>query len=201
MNTSLSRLKHREKRYMLPLSGLTRIESKHSAITGVALIRLKAPLGLSLFGKMGDCAMPIMSAQGRNDARTSAWLLASAARDCLNDPASAPSHVIVLNNVYRLLEAYRANSFFGLEPADENYRGAEMPSLIPPLQQHVSTVSDVLMKASDIAFTGESKDQAVSQIANVLKRIAYPEFGPPLETEKTKATRFFSEVAQQLQFA
>ena len=53
--------------------------------------------------------MPIMAAQGQNDARGTARLLAIAARDCVSNPTVATEQTVVLNNVYRLLEAYRRN--------------------------------------------------------------------------------------------
>lgn len=142
-----------------------------------------------------------MAAQGRNDARTAARLLASTAKECLDDPASAPANAVVLNNVYRLLEAYRGNAFFGLEPAASYYPAAETLSLVPPLEQYVSVVRDVLEQAVVTTFAGQPKDEAIAVIENVLKRIAYPEFGAPSDAEKKKVKRFFSEVVQHLQLA
>lgn len=139
-----------------------------------------------------------MAAQGRNDARTAARLLASTAEECLNDPARAPANAVVLNNVYRLLEAYRVNAFFGLEPAASYYPAAETLSLIPPLEQYVSVVRDVLEHAVTATFVGQPKDEAITLIEDVLKRIAYPEFGTPSDAEKNKVTQFFSAVVQHL---
>lgn len=141
-----------------------------------------------------------MAAQGRNDARTAARLLADSAKDCLDHPATAPTHVVVLNNVFRLLEAYRVNTFFGVEPVVGNH-SAEPLSLIPPLELHVKEVREVLERAIATAFAGQSKDQAIAQIGEVLKRVAYPEFGAPTDADKAKATRFFSEISQNLQTA
>lgn len=143
--------------------------------------------------------MTILAAQGRNDARTAAHLLASTAKNCLVDPASAPAHVDVLNNVYRLLEAYRVNTFFGLEPVASYQSAAEAPSLIPHPEQYVKAVRDVMERSVEVAFAGQSKDEAITEITGVLKKVAYPEFGEPSEGEKTKATRFFSEMVRELE--
>lgn len=143
--------------------------------------------------------MPIMAVQGRNDARVAVRLLANTAKDCLSDPKRAPEHAVMLNNVYRLLEAYRVNVFFGLEQATDYRHAGETLSLTPAFEQHVGDVRDVLERAMETTFCGQTKDEAIAEIANVLKQVVYPEFGAPSDTDKLKAEQFFSEVVQQLQ--
>ena len=142
--------------------------------------------------------MPIMAAQGRNDARTAAWLLASGAKDCLENPAIAPAHATMLNNVYRLLESYRVNVFFGFERLTSYQQPTDTISLVPPLEQHVGAVREVLDRALNTAFAGQSKNEAVELIKNVLKGVAHPDFGAPSDADKTKVKLFFSEMAQHL---
>lgn len=142
-----------------------------------------------------------MAAHGRNDARIAARSLASTAKDCLGDPASGPAHAVALNNVFRLLEAYRVNSFFGLEPATSHAHAGESLLLIPPLEENVGEVRNVLDGAVATAFAGQSSDEAIAIIEGVLKLVAYPELGAPPDEEKTKTTHFFSEVVRRLQFA
>lgn len=142
--------------------------------------------------------MPIMAVQGRNDARTAAWLLASRAKDCLDNPALAPAHATVLNNVYRLLEMYRVNVFFGFERAFGNRQPNESISLIPQLEQHVGAVRVALDRALDTAFGNVSKDEAVQVIGNVLKGVAHPSGAAPSDADKAKVKLFFSEMAQRL---
>ena len=86
--------------------------------------------------------MPIMAAQGKSDARDAARLLASTAMDCISNPAAAPERAITLNTVYRLLEAFRANQFFGLEVSSrQDPKGAaETLTLLPPMERHVKEV-------------------------------------------------------------
>lgn len=142
--------------------------------------------------------MPIMSAQGRNDARAAAWLLASEARDCLDNPAIAPAHSTLLNNVYRLIESYRVNMFFGFERTSSYQPSQETISSAPPLEQHVADVRDALDRALEIAFTGQPKEAAVDVIEKVLKGVLYPEPNAPSDAEKTKVRLFFSEMVQHL---
>lgn len=139
-----------------------------------------------------------MSAEGRNDARIAARLLALTAKECVEAPEKAPAQAVVLNNVFRLLEAYRVNRFFGLEPPAGYHREEETLSLIPQLEQHVSEVRTALERAVTAAFGGKSKDDAVATIADVLRRVTYPELGAPATAEKNSTARFFSEVVAHL---
>ena len=143
--------------------------------------------------------MPIMAAQGRSDARVAARILADAAIECLNNPTLGPSHTVTLNNVYRFLEAYRVNTFFGQEQSVSPSNGSEALSLLSPLEQNVGAVRSALTDAIQKAFAGQTKDEALSAVESVLKKLAYPEIGvPPSEAERESASRFFSEMNQQL---
>ena len=145
--------------------------------------------------------MPIMAAQSRSDARSAARLLASTARDCINEPEAAPERETALNNVYRLLEAYRVNTFFGLEPPTKRYPegAAETLTLMPPVEQHLREVRDALEQARAVAFADQSKDHAIEAIANVLRAVTYPqEFKQPSEIDRNNATRFFEEMLDHL---
>jgi hypothetical protein len=143
--------------------------------------------------------MPIMSAHGQNDARGTARLLALAARDCIRNPQRTQE--VMLNNLYRLLEAYRVTAFFGLEPSPGPYsaRTAEAISLLPRAEHNVKDVKLAIEAAQAAAFPGQSKDQAVEAITRVLRGIAYPnEFVKPSAEELTKADSFFEEVITRL---
>jgi hypothetical protein len=142
--------------------------------------------------------MPIVAAQGRSDARAAAWLLASGAKDCLENPATASAHVAVLNNVYRLLESYRVNAFFGFERFPTYQQPGETISLVPPLEQHVGTVRDVLDGALRTAFSDWSKDDALKLIEDVLKSLAYPGSAQTSDADKHRAKQFFAEILRQL---
>jgi hypothetical protein len=142
--------------------------------------------------------MPIMAAQGRNDARAAAWLLASRAVACLENPAMASAQATVLNNVYRLLELYRVNAFFGFERVSGGRQPSESISLVPQLEQHVGAVREALDRALNTAFVGQSKEEAVHTIGNVLKGVTQAGAAAPSEKDKAKVKLFFSEMAQHL---
>ena len=147
--------------------------------------------------------MPIMAAHGLNDARGAARLLAKNALECIDNPKIAHEHQVVLNNVYRLLEAYRADPFFGLERSTKHPSGSSAKlSLLPPVERHVEEVREVFERAIATAFAGEPKDGAIVLIENVLRAVTYPaQFPPPSEQDKQKAAHFFDEVVQSLQLA
>jgi hypothetical protein len=142
--------------------------------------------------------MPIMAAQGRNDARVAARMLAAAAIRCLEAPGSVPSQKTVLNNVYRLLESYRVNSFFGVTSAPDYSTGSTAFSH-PPLERNVGAVRNVLRDAVASAYAGRSNDDAIIEIENVIKSIAFPgQAASPSDADRARTVQFFSEVVQRL---
>lgn len=145
--------------------------------------------------------MPIMSAHQQNDARGTARLLALAARDSIRNTSSAASREVVMNNVYRLLEAYRANAFFGIETRAKPFpaRATEAISLLPRPERHVRDVRIALEEALAVAFPGQSKDEAIRVIEGVLRGITYPgQFDNPSDDDCIKAGSFFDEVVTRL---
>lgn len=148
--------------------------------------------------------MPIMAAHGQNDARIAARLLANTAVDCLRRPEAAHQWQVALNNVYRLLETFRSNPFFGHEaPLTTSVRTApETLALVPPAERHVNEVRLALERALAAVFANQPKDQAIRDIEKVLQGIAYPEkFAEPTAVELNRAERFFEEMLQQLRSA
>jgi hypothetical protein len=148
--------------------------------------------------------MPIMATRGRNDARSAAWLLANTALNCIDEPDGALEQKVELNNVYRLLEAYRVNAFLGLE------RGATMPNTqslaealtLLPVERHLKEVQLILEKARVTVFAAQSKDEAIKSLEEGLRGIVYPEeYEKPYENDRAKATRFFKEIINQLYLA
>lgn len=145
--------------------------------------------------------MPIMSAQQQNDARGTTRLLALAASESIRKKSDATSREVVLNNVYRLLEAYRGNAFFGLEPRARPFpaRATEAISLLPRPGRHVREVRMALEQALAAAFPGRTKQEAIGVIEGVLRGITYPEqFEKPSDEDCTKARSFFDEVVSRL---
>lgn len=147
--------------------------------------------------------MPIMAAHGQNDARVAARLLASTAVDCLRDPTRAGDWQVALNNVYRLLESFRRNPFFGHEaPTRRGPHAAETLAFSQPMERHVREVRVALDQAIAVAFGGQPKEQAIEEIERVLRGIAYPQqYDEPQKDEIGRVTLFFEEVLQRLKFA
>jgi hypothetical protein len=72
--------------------------------------------------------MPILATYTRGDARGTAHLLAAMALGCLNDPEAARDQEVALNNVYRLLEAFRTGSLGRVERANRLPRESALRS-------------------------------------------------------------------------
>jgi hypothetical protein len=103
--------------------------------------------------------------------------------------------------VHRLLEAYRMNDFFGLEPAAHQCppRVTDAISLLPRAERHVRDVRLALEGAVEAAYIGRSKSEAVEQLERVLKGVAYPDqFEKPSAAQRQAAKRFFDEMLQRL---
>jgi hypothetical protein len=148
--------------------------------------------------------MPIMAAHERSDARGAARLLASMALECIDNPKVASDQEVALNNVYRLLESYRSDAFFGREPLTQqrSQGNAEKLTLIPPMERHVREVREALERARVAAFSGQSKDKAIASIEKVLRAMAYPKVKnkPKLSmSDRKQAALFFKTFIEQLQ--
>jgi hypothetical protein len=55
--------------------------------------------------------MPIMAAHGRSDARGTARLLANMALASIDNPRRGEPQEVALNNMYRLLQSFRKDTF------------------------------------------------------------------------------------------
>jgi hypothetical protein len=143
-----------------------------------------------------------MAADGRNDARGAARLLAHAAKECVENPNLAPAREVALNNVYRLLEAYKTNALFGHEPLARRYPqgSAAMLTLMPAAERHVVDVREAMEQAVGDVFANQPKKQAIESVESVLRAVVYPQnFGQPSEQERTKVANFFDRFLQHLQ--
>ncbi len=144
--------------------------------------------------------MAIMAAHGVNDARNAARLLAATAKECLAEPALAPSNKIALNNVYRLLEAYRDNPFFGMEWSPEP-DATEAISSLPPSESHLDDLKIIVDASIGTVFRDEPADRAISAIENVLRWVTYPaKFSRPenADADERKAAEFFTDFLRRL---
>jgi len=145
--------------------------------------------------------MPIMASQGRSDARGTAQLLASMALDCIANPAVARERQVALNNVYRLLESYRVNRFFGSDLPNQGYQNdAQKLALKRPIERHVKEVRDALEHARKVAFGDASKDDALQKLETVLRSVTYPDADESRVSheDQQQATQFFRALGDHL---
>lgn len=147
--------------------------------------------------------MPIMAAQDQNDARGTVRLLATAAKDFLGDSAIALDRDVTLNNVYRLLEAYRTHPFFGLEvPLKSTDDTPEALTLMPPPERHVDDVHDALQDALGASFKNSTPHESLDLIERVLKALAgVKDAGQPSNEDREKTRDFFDKLINSLHFA
>jgi hypothetical protein len=142
--------------------------------------------------------MPIMAAHDQNDARGSARWLASTARRGLEEPPYASSHVSALNNLFRLLEAYRAHRFAGFDFEPRSARGPEALTLLPAVERHIVDLRVALDRAFDEVYQGQDRDQAVTSVEDVLRAAAYPESGASQDRERRRVSSFLEKFIDHL---
>src|SRR6266542_192661 len=120
--------------------------------------------------------MPIMAAHSRSDARGTARLLATMAFASIDNPKGDEPEEVTLNNVYRLLQSFRKDAFFGRETSEDSRppSAAEKLTLRPPVERNVREVREALEQAAAVAFEGQSQNDAIEVVENVLRWIAYP---------------------------
>ena len=145
--------------------------------------------------------MPIMAAHSRSDARGTARLLANMALASIDDPKGGEPEEVALNNLYRLLQSFRKDVFFGEEtPARPSPRNAaEQLTMRPPAERNVREVRDALAAAASMAFEGAPRDQAIDIVEGVLRWIAYPKKGTePSSADKNMTITFLREFINRL---
>jgi hypothetical protein len=125
------------------------------------------------------------------------------ALDCIGNPAHASEQVVALNNVYRLLQSYKSNRLFGLEPPPELAveSATEKLTLRRPIERHVNEVRNALEHALSSAFAEEPKEKALQIIESVLRSVAFPNSGEvaPSSNAQERTVRFFEQLLQRLQ--
>jgi hypothetical protein len=145
--------------------------------------------------------MPIMAAHGRSDARGTARLLATMTLASIDKPKVGEPEEVALNNMFRLLQSFRKDAFFGQEvPRDSRPQStAEKLTLRPPVERNVREVKEALEQATAIAFEGRSKDDAIEAVESVLRWIAYPrKSARPSDIDRARTASFFRELIDRL---
>src|SRR6267143_4564823 len=145
--------------------------------------------------------MSIMAASEWSDDRSTTLLMAQQTLDCLRDETKVASAAVVLNNVYRLLEAFRGNPFFGYVP-DEPADAPDLEWASVAMEPHVADVRYAIEEALKAVFRGQPHENAIEAVEGVLRALVAPKRHPALQAaEKERAVRFFSELSQRLAFA
>src|SRR6266481_5845413 len=132
--------------------------------------------------------MPIMAAHDQNDARGSARVLAATVKKCIEEDYAPSKHKSALNNLYRLLEAYRAHRFVVFEYEPRSARGPEALTLLPPPERNVVELRMALDRAFENVYRGRALDEAVDSVENVLRSIAYPEKMAPDRVDRERVS-------------
>ena len=147
--------------------------------------------------------MPITAMYDQNDARGAARLLARAAAHYIADPGGDGDREVALNNVYRLLESYRATPFFGadldVEPLPAEGGGTEALTLVPPFERNIGEVRDALKDALEGTFANQQPEEALDFITAVLRSVAYPQPGQaPNVHDREQVEAFFRRFLEEL---
>jgi hypothetical protein len=144
--------------------------------------------------------MPILATESRDDARGSARILALKASACLANRDSGASKEVVLNNVYRLLEAYKNDVFFeaGAANSESSLESSDFFSEYSR-ETHLADVRGAITSALEAVFGTRSVAQIIGRVEDVLRSVAYPDEYPSKSTEELKTTEnFFDKVAMNL---
>lgn len=142
-----------------------------------------------------------MAAQGRTDARGTARLLASMALASIDNPSVGEPQEVALNNMYRLLESFRRDVFFGQEilSGSQSQSAPDRLALRPPVERNVREVREALDEATKVAFGSQPKDLAIEAVENVLRAIAYPTANTgPSPDDRARVVSFFQALVERL---
>lgn len=145
--------------------------------------------------------MAIMAASEWSDDRSTTLLMAEKALECLKDPNKIPAAATLLNNVYRLLEAFKGNPFFGYVP-EEPVETPDLDWATVAMEPHVADVRYAIDEALKAVFSGEPVEVAIGNVEGVLRGMVAPEkFPAPQPADRDRAVRFFSALSERLAFA
>lgn len=138
--------------------------------------------------------MPMMAVYEQNDALNSARLLATTTLDELEGREAVDEVVMV--NMYRLIDGYRAHGFYGLELDDDGsgdeFRGASM------LQSGERRLREVRTALEQTVAQMGDKDKVLQQVEMVLRAAAYPEAATASPDDRSSAKSFLTILVTNL---
>lgn len=143
--------------------------------------------------------MPIMAAYEHSDARGSTRQLVGAVRSYVTGSYTRLDYQqVTLNNLFRLLEAYRSHGFQSYEYQSESERGPESLTLLPATDSNLAELRTAISEAISSAFRDASENDAVDRIENVLRAVAYPDEEQSDPEDRARATAFLDTLAGKL---
>lgn len=144
--------------------------------------------------------MPLMAAYEQNDARDTARLLAAMTLEGLRRDRQDALVGNAINNMYRLLQGYRAHAFYGYVDEQRSEDEASMTSLLTSTDRNVGDLKHALDTAFGSVFEGRDPSQAIEEMKLVLRMTAYPREGEtPDQTEVARAETFFATLLCELE--
>ncbi|MBD8471557.1 hypothetical protein [Sphingomonas sp. CFBP 8765] len=143
--------------------------------------------------------MPVMAVADQNDARGSAQVLARTARKCIDGTLQASTHRIALNNIYRLLHAYRSHGFAGYSYASRTLRGPEALTLMPTPDRRVYLLADALERALSETYGNVPGGAVFDELDRVILVVAGNSKDELVDEQREKASRFLDRFAEHLQ--
>lgn len=144
--------------------------------------------------------MPLMAAYEQNDARDAARLLATMTLEGLRHDRNDVLVGNAINNMYRLLQNYRAHGFYGYVEGPHVEEEGSMTSLLSSNERNVGDLKHALDETFGSVFNGQDPGKAIDGLKVVLRMIAYPKEGETPDTgEVARADEFFSLLLDKLQ--
>ncbi|HEX8124239.1 MAG TPA: hypothetical protein VF548_01515 [Allosphingosinicella sp.] len=143
--------------------------------------------------------MPLMAAYEQNDARDAARLLATMTLEGLRHDRRDPLVGNAINNMYRLLQGYRAHGFYGYVEDRRAEDETSMTSLLSSSERNVGELKHALDETFETVFGDQDPGSAIDGMKVVLRMTAYPREGEmPNSVEIARAEEFFSTLLDKL---
>lgn len=144
--------------------------------------------------------MPLMAAYEHNDARETARLLASMTLQGLRHDRNDALVGNAINNMYRLLQGYRAHGFYGYVEDRRIHEEGSTTSLLTSTDRNVTDLKHALDSAFCTVFGDVDPHQAIEGMKVVLRMTAYPRAEDAVDVgEAQRAEAFFSTLLHNLE--
>ena len=140
-----------------------------------------------------------MAVADQSDARGNTQFMVRTAQRCIEGELEARTHRLVLNKIYRLLNAYRSHGFAGYEYEPRSHRGPEALTLMPTGDQRVRLVAVALEEALSDTFGDLEREHVFHTLDQVIFATANSDAGAIADADRTDTLRFLGSFATHLQ--